>query len=214
MGFSFIRVLRSLHVNLIQRVKTAGQRGLNGWWKHKSNKADGFLKRLKNWSNVTIGFTTSIIAHFTLPNFNSCTQPGWEFSSRLQVIQYTSSAFKIILFKYHRTLIKTIRQTQPLTARSLTGHSSVFCKGTRYSGLTLLIWEEDQGEKKVRPFLKVPHGEGTKRHYSIIPYSSTEAVSGPMMVWNPIRQHLHDSMQTRAAPHACTREEHRQPLEV
>lgn len=28
----------------------------------------GFLKRLMSWSNDTTGFTTSIIAHFILPN--------------------------------------------------------------------------------------------------------------------------------------------------
>jgi len=92
------------------------------------------------------------------------------------------------------------------------GHFSVFCQGHLIPA-DPLIWEEDQGKKSAVLSQSAPWRR-TKRHYSIIPYSSTEAISGPMMVWNPTRQHLHDSMQACTAPRACTRGERRQPLGV
>lgn len=108
------------------------------------------------------GLTTSVIAHFILPNLKSYTQAGWVFSSRLQVIQYESSAFTITLLKYSHSLIKTIIicQTQPFTADHSHSIRQSFCEG-HIIPADPLIWEEDQ-EKKCCPFSKCPMEKNKK----------------------------------------------------
>lgn len=110
-----------------------------------------------NWSNVTIGLTTSIIAHFILPNVTVIPKLD-EYS----VVDYRWSIIGVLCFynytfKCYHTLLKTIIicQTQPFTACSLTQHSSVFCKG-HIIPADPLISEEDQEKKKCCPFSKCP----------------------------------------------------------
>lgn len=114
-----------------------------------------------NWSNVTAGFTTSVIAHFILPNFNSYTQAAWVFSSRF--IQYKSTAFTIILKYYHTPSDSALHCLLTHTAFFSLFYFSLFFLKKGDTLFQLTLWLEKRIRKtKCCPFSKCPMEKNKK----------------------------------------------------